>query len=249
MIKRIGVLLMLFVSGIPAVAQGPACTQNDTEPLVVSRAWWQAFATGEIGTLEERTASQFSWTSSTGSTLDRLGTLARAAGHDLTVVFEWKEGAVRAVSSSVAIVTNRLTETVRSAPPVTYRYLSVLECSEGRWRVAAAQSTRELELSIRVPDANRALDDFVGAYRAPSGLLQITTDGGALILTDPTGRRTRFESIGTDVFELSEVTGAGIIRFAFHRGLKGDVVSMTRIASTVTTFPRIELARELKTKE
>jgi hypothetical protein len=248
MFKRFSVLLLLLLSTVPMLAQASPC-EGDKDALTASRDWWRAYATGDLAFLEERTASQFSWTSSIGSTYDRKATLAKAASHDLEVVFDWKEGAVHNLGPASAIVTNRLIETITKTPPAAYRSLAVLECSGGRWRVAAAQSTRETELSIRVPDANPALHEFAGGYQAPGGILQISTDGAALVLTDPAGRRTRLESVGTHLFEPSAVAAAGAIRFVFHRGTDGKVASMTRIASTITTFPRLDVARERTTKE
>lgn len=246
-------ILPLLLLATPLTAQEVPCAKDGADgPLAVSRAWWTEFATGNTVALDGRTAPLFSWTASNGRTFDRAATLAKAAMHDpkARILFDWKDGAARLLGTTSAVVTNRIVETIRTTPPATYRYVAVTECSDGYWRVTAAQSTREAELSPRLPTLNADdLHDFVGSYRAASGrALKIEAAADALILTDPSGAKTRFETVGRDLFEASEVSGAGVIRFVFHRSGNGEVVAFSRLASNITLFPRIA-PRERPTRQ
>lgn len=52
----------------------------------------------------------------------RQAMLAKAAGHNpnAKMLIQWKQGTVHQPAPAVAIVTNRVVETIRTTPPATY---------------------------------------------------------------------------------------------------------------------------------
>jgi hypothetical protein len=232
---------LLVLLALPVAAQEQPCsTRAPQPPAAVSRTWWEAFALGKTESLAATSARVVSFVASNGRTFDRAELLAEAKTHGaMPVEFEWKDESVRHPSPEVAIVTGRVTE--RIAPrPATYRYLAVLECTNDRWLVAAAQNSREVASSNRIAAADAgALDDFAGEYRTPLGkTVRVALSGTNLVLIDPSGGETRLEPIAPAVFEVPGVSFQGLIRFVFARNGEGKVISMTRLTADVITFPR-----------
>ncbi|HEU0080360.1 MAG TPA: hypothetical protein VFQ76_22115, partial [Longimicrobiaceae bacterium] len=124
-----------------------------------------------------------------------------------------------------------------------YRYLTLLQRDGAGWRVAAAQSSRELALTPRVPAAAAgALADFAGSYSTPRGAaLRVLARDSVLVLVEPSGLEIPMEPIGPGLFEFGYVSlGNGIVRFSFPRDAAGRVTALVRLLpGSLTTFPRI----------
>ena len=242
---RIGIAVLLFVAsrGITLAACG---TSAPDDPLTVSKAWWSAFATGDSAYVAARTADHASFTINNGRTLDREQIVAETAKHAKAAVsVVWADESMRFVAPPVAVVTARATETVGERT-ARYRYLAVVQCAEGEWRLAAAQSTRELTETPRVPAATAgSLQDFSGRYRTPANrTLEIVAADTSLVLIDPTGARAPLEPIGPALFEVRGVSVQGLIRFSFVRDATGAVVAINRITTEITTYPRLPATKE-----
>lgn len=145
-----------------------ASAADSTGAIAAQRAWWTAFIVGDVRHLEASTAPSLWLTPSVGKNFDRAAMLAEAVKHTQgkNVRIEWTQESVQFPEPSVAIVTSRTLETTSQTS--IYRYLTVLQRSGSGWQVRAAQSTRELELTARVPMAVAgALDDYAGNYQTP----------------------------------------------------------------------------------
>jgi hypothetical protein len=223
----------------------PGSTAADTAgALAAQRDWWRAFATADTAYLQAHTARDFSLTLSSGRTFDRPAMLAQAATHvdGGRLAMRWEEEAVRVVAPPLVVATTRLTET-DGPTTATYRYLTVLNGTGGRWRVAAAQSTRELVFTPRVPaDRSGPLGEFAGGYRTPRGLvLRVEVRGAALAMVEPSGAEIPLEPIGPGIFEFRQLSPSnGMVRMVFTRDAAGRIAGMTRLINgEATTFPRI----------
>jgi hypothetical protein len=233
------VVLVLLTVCDTATASCTAVPLDD--PLTVSKAWWNAFSTGDVAYLTARTTRSASVTLNNGRGLNREELLADAVTHaHATVGATWSDEVVRELGEGAVAVTVRVTETVGSRV-AHYRYISVLQCNSGTWQIAVAQSTRELRETVRVPISIAGnLQDFAGEYRTPAGkTVQLFADASGLLLVDPSGARTRLEPIGPALFEAGGISVQGLIRFSFVRNTEGAVVALNRVATEVITFPRI----------
>ncbi|HEU4886196.1 MAG TPA: nuclear transport factor 2 family protein [Longimicrobium sp.] len=242
------VLLALGLAGCAgnaprAAVSGPAA--DDTAGVLeVQRAWWRAFAVADTAYLQAHTAADFSLTTSGGATFDRAGMLAQTATHvnggRLTMSFA--DEAARLAAPSVAVATTRSTEADGPAASSTFRYLTVMVRAADGWRVSAAQSTRELAFTPRVPATQAgALGDFVGAYVTPRGTeLRVQARDSSLALIEPSGKELPMVPVGPALFELGGASPLnGVVRLMFTRDASGRVTSMSRLLNgVVNTFPR-----------
>ncbi|HZG41477.1 MAG TPA: nuclear transport factor 2 family protein [Longimicrobium sp.] len=250
--RRFAVILVVpaFASSIAACAgtvrgARPGITAADNAgALAAQRDWWRAFATADTAYLQAHTTQEFSLTLSSGRTFDRAAMLAQAATHvnGGRLAMRWSEESVGVAAPPLAVATTRVTET-DGPTSATYRYLTVLDGTGGRWRVAAAQSTRELAFTPRVPvEQSGALGDFAGGYRTPRGLaLRVEVRGAALAMVEPSGVEIPLEPIGPGIFEFRQLSPSnGMVRMVFTRDASGRVAGMTRLINgEATTFPRI----------
>lgn len=169
--------------------------------------------------------------------------LAEAVKHTQgkNVRIEWTQESVQFPAPSVAIVTSRTLETTSQTS--IYRYLTVLQRSGSGWQVRAAQSTRELELTARVPLAIAgALDDYAGNYQTRQGaLLRVVVRDGRLMLIEPSGLEIALDPVGPGLFEFDRVwIGTGVVRLMFARDAGGKVASFSRlVVGVVNTFARV----------
>lgn len=238
-------LFTLASTACAGAAAGPAVAPYDEAgALAMQRDWWRAFAVADTAYLQAHTAPRLALTLSSGLTFDRAGAIAQAARHTngSRLGMDWGEQAVRVASPSTLVLTARVTET-EGQTATTYRYLTVLERTGPEWRVAAAQSTRELAFTPRLPAAAAGpLADYAGGYRTPrGGTLQVVVRDSALGLVEPSGQELPLEPIGPSLFEFRELSPAnGIVRFVFTRDESGRVAALVRlIPGHVNTFPRI----------
>lgn len=243
-------LAVLLAVAMAACASGgrqaalPAEAGDEAGALEVQRAWWRAYAIADTAYLQAHTAPDLWLTISSGTTYDRAGMLAAIGTHVNAgrLVMEWSDEAVRLASPSVAIATTRATETDGPVSAV-YRYLTTMERTTDGWRVLAAQSTRELAFTPRVPAAQAGpLADYAGAYRTPRGAtLRVEVRDSALALIEPSGTEIPIEPIGPGLFEFRTLSPSnGVVRMAFARDAGGRVTSMTRILNGLANvFPRI----------
>jgi hypothetical protein len=217
---------------------------DDAAALTLQRDWWRAFTVADTAYLQAHTAPAFWMTLSNGRTYDRAGMLAQAATHVNGAGFDvrWADESVRLASPAAVVATGSVTETAAGTSHV-YRYLTALERSGTGWRVAAAQSTRELTFTPRVPaTVSGPLADYAGGYRTPrGGALQVMVRDSSLALIEPSGAELPMEPIGPALFEFRNLSMSnGIVRFAFARDTSGRVTAMTRlIPGQVSIFPRI----------
>lgn len=242
--QRIGSLLLcLGLCLEPALARESGGGHGPTEQQVVAvaRAWWDAFARGDVEALEARTAPALSL--SLGTHLDRGQALDQAARHAGSAYAgtEWSEEQVRVIAPNVAIAASTAAEGF-GRQRATYRYLTVLERKGHVWRVGAAQSTRVLQATPRLSPAESGdLTAYAGIYQTPAGAaIRISAEAGALMLGEPGGGSRRLEPIGRDLFELAELQfRSGLVRFLFVRDREGRVIGLTRLGPQITTFPRV----------
>ena len=227
-----------------AIYASPVPAAPDTAGAVTAqRAWWRAFVLADTAYLRANSTPTLILTLSSGKTFGRDAALAEAASHTTggAVSVRWEDETVRSPGQSVVVVTSRVTETVGPTSS-TYRYLTVLERGPTGWRVAAAQSTRELAFAPRAYAAAASeLADFAGAYRTPRGLmLHVAVQDSALALTEPSGKELRLEPIGPGLFEFTALSPAnGVVRLLFTRDAAGRVTGLSQLVpSGVTTFPR-----------
>lgn len=229
----------------PASGPAPASPPGDTAgALAAQRDWWRAFVVADTAHLRAHAAPDLSLTLSGGQTYDLPAMLAAMATQTRGARLEvgWADETVRMMAPAVALVTSRVTES-DGLTVSRYRFLTLLQRDGAGWRVAAAQSARELALTPRVPAAAAgALADFAGAYRTPRGAaLRVVARDSALVLVEPSGLEIPMEPVGPGLFEFNYVSlGNGIVRFSFPRDSAGRVTALVRlIPGTVTTFPRI----------
>lgn len=246
--RVVAVFLLLGLAGCAGnashAAMSSAARADTAGVLEVQRGWWRAFTVADTAYLQAHTAPAFSLTISSGATFDRAAMLAQAATHvnGGRLTMAWADEAVRAPAPSLAIATTRATETDGQSVNSTYRYLTVMERGADGWRVAAAQSTRELTFTPRVSAAQAGdLGDFVGAYVTPRGTeLRVEAHDSSLALIEPSGKELPMVPVGPALFELGGMSPSnGIVRLVFTRDARGRVTSMSRLINgVVTTFPR-----------
>jgi hypothetical protein len=235
-------LLLAFVVASPAGAAAPR--QAEPTVLTAAHAWWDAFATGDAPRFSALSAADLSLTLSTGTTFDREGALSATRSHAGSAYAgtAWSDDRVRTAAPGVAIVTSVATEAFGNVRTV-FRYLTVLERHGSQWRVAAAQSTRVLSPSRRLPVGETGpLPDYAGRFRTPNGqVLEVKPMADHLLLVEPEGRERRLDAVGRDIFELDmPQSSSGVLRFLFNRDAAGRVSGVTRLGPQVATFPRID---------
>jgi len=243
--QRIGSLLLCLGLCLKPVLAGESAgghAHAEQQVVVVARAWWDAFARGDVEALDVRTAPALSLTLSLGTRLDRGQALEQAARHAGSAYAgtEWSEEQVRVIAPNVAIAASTAAEGF-GRQRTTYRYLTVLERKGHVWRVGAAQSTRVLQATPRLSPAEAGdLTAYAGMYQTPAGAaIRISAEAGALMLGEPGGDSRRLEPIGRDLFELAELQfSSGLLRFLFVRDPAGRVIGLTRLGPQITTFPR-----------
>lgn len=240
----IAVLVLFSASPANALQSSSAVRADSTHDAVkAARLWWRAFAVGDTAYLRARTAQRLSLTLSAGHVFDRRSMLARATTHIAGPPIEmgWSEESVNLHAKDAAVVHSRNKEVV--GPNTRYfRYTTVLGRVGGRWQVFAAQSTREVEPSRRIPMKEAAnLTDFAGSYRTQNGrTIRIAVRDSALSLVDPSGAELRLEPIGPGMFEPATMSLAGSLRFVFTRDAAGRVTALSRLSDGVTTYPRTD---------
>ena len=228
----------------PALPRGPASVQDrEASALAAAHAWWDAFAKGDAAAFADLSADTLSLTLGVGATLDRNQAIEETRRHAGAAYAgtDWSDDRVRLISPDLAIVTSTATEGFGRLK-TNFRYLSVLAREGDRWRTLAAQSTRVLVPTPRLPPGEEGpLADYVGRYRTPNGqVLDVRVSGGVLTLVEPGGTERRLEPIGRDLFELPKPQAAsGLLRFLFVRDSAGAVTGMTRLGPEVVTFPAL----------
>ena len=210
-------------------------------PLEASKAWWQAIS-GDTTYLKKHSTDEVTVTFNNGRSFNCPEIIAHVSKNSSSIIkSEWSEVIVQNPNPQTVIISNRVLETVGVMHHI-YKFITVLVYKDSIWKVAAAQSTRVLELSPRVTIAESGnLDDFAGSYRTPRGMiLKILVRDSSLVLVEPSGSETILEAIGPGLFEISKIPFAGNVRFSFNRDDSGQVRSITRIAHTITNMLRIQ---------
>lgn len=157
------------------------------------------------------------------------------------ITAEWSDIIKQSPNPLTAIITSRVIETIRGTPGIL-KFMTVLSKIGSEWKVAAAQSTKEIELSTRIPNAGAGnLQDYAGKYRTPIGAtLTVIVRDTLLILIDPSGAESPLEAIGPGLFEPPALHTVGNVRIVFGRDATGHVTSLSRITNKVTTLYRIQ---------
>ena len=228
----------------PASAIRPAVVADTTGASEFADAWWRALTVGDTAHLQRHTAPRLTLTLSGGKVFDRESMLRDAATHRpaSSMVIESKGASVVHATEGTVVVRSVVLEGARGNSNL-FHFLTVLERAGSSWRVAAAQSTRELGLTTRVTaQVAGTLSDFAGSYRGQrGGVLKIAVRDSVLTLTDPTGAESVLEPIGPSLFELPALyDGIGLIRYVFTRDAGGRVTSLSRLLyGSVLTWPRV----------
>lgn len=245
--------LVPFVACRPSAVQeaGPAPDRGGDRdvggPVAAQHAWWRTFADGDTVALRAGSAPEVTLTLSNGRTFDRAAMLAESQrlANLPHPTLEWSDTVVvRSSDGRAALVSARLRET--DPRGVTYnRTLTVLERADGAaagWRVLGAQSMREPRRYARLSAASAGdLAVYAGQYRVPAGILTISVQDSALVLTDPRGTATRLEPAGPGLFEaVAPAAVTEVVRVLFSRDDTGRINALSRLAANgVTTFPRV----------
>ena len=226
-------------------AEGAARTPTDTAAVAtVAERWWRAMTLGDTGYLAPHTAARLRVTLSNGKALGQRELLADAATHlpkPSTFVHGMTD--VSVLRAGDAVVVNGRMEEGSQGGSNTFHYLTVLERAGAVWQVVAAQSTREISLTSRVPaQVAGPLSDYVGSYRGQrGGIVRVVARDSVLALVSPDGTDARLEPIGPSLFELPTLyDGIAVVRFLFSRGSDGRVATLSRlIHGSVVSWTRI----------
>jgi hypothetical protein len=212
-------------------------------PLAAAKAWWHAVTFGDTAYLNKHSTGELTVTFNNGRSFTRSEIIAQVATFNSSarITSEWSHIVVQSPAPQTAIITNRIVETVGVMQHI-YKFITVLVSLDSQWKIAAAQSTREVELTTPVPVAEVGkLEDYAGTYRTPGGmLLKMLLRDTSLVLVEPSGSETRLAAIAPGLFEIPQILSAGNVRFAFNRDATGSVRSMIRIAHKITTMPRVK---------
>jgi hypothetical protein len=240
MLKR---MVSVFIPFLFLSLIGNAQDNSSNTPLFAAKAWWHATTFGDTAYLKKHSTDELTVTFNNGRSFTHSEIIAQVATHSASasINLEWSEIVEQTPAPQTAIITNRIVETV-GAMPHNYKFITVLVNVDSQWKVAAAQSTRVVELArpFAIADLGK-LKDYVGGYRTPRGIiLKILHRDTSLVLVEPSGKETRLEAIAPDLFEISQILSAGNVRFAFSRDATGGVTAMTRIAHNIVTMSRIK---------
>ena len=220
-----------------------AQNKNDTTAIAAARAWWHATTFGDTAYLKAHSTDNLTVTFNSGRSFTHSEIISQVATHNPSAPIRavWSHVLQQRPAPKTAIVTNRVVETLGNTPHV-YKFITVLVSVNSRWKVAAAQSTREIELAPAVPVTELGkLEDFAGSYRTPAGIvLKTVVRDSSLILIEPSGAETKLAGIGPGLFEIPKILSAGNVRFSFARDATGKVTAMIRIAHKITTMARVE---------
>jgi hypothetical protein len=236
---RIALLTLLLCLSVFTNAQN----KNDTTAITAAKAWWQATTFGDTAYLKAHSTDQLTVTFNSGRSFTHSQIIAQVATHNPSAPIraEWSNVLQQRPAPQTAIVTNRVVEKVGNTRHV-YKFMTVLVSVNSVWKVAAAQSTREIELAPTVAATESGKpEDFAGSYRTPGGInLKTVVRDSSLVLVEPSGAETKLAAIGQGLFEIPKILSAGNVRFSFSRNAAGQVTSMIRIAHNITTMRRVE---------
>src|SRR5687768_5356799 len=198
-------IVNVFIPFIFLCVIANAQDSSNATPLSAAKAWWHATTFGDTAYLKKHSTPELTVTFNSGRSFTHSEIIAQVATHDplARINSEWSDILVQTPTPQTAIVTNRIIETVGSMPH-TYKFITVLVHRDSNWKVAAAQSTRVVELAPPFTiDEPGKLQGYAGTYRTPGGvLLTVLARDTSLIITDPSGRETRLAAIGLDLFEI-----------------------------------------------
>jgi hypothetical protein len=218
--------------------------QNGNEaPLAAAKAWWHAVTFGDTMHIKNHSTENIMVTFNNGRSFTYREIIAQVSTHhpSANITLEWSESSAQAAGPQTVIITNRIVEKVGAANNI-YKFITVLVKYGKKWKVAAAQSTRELGIAKRIP-AKQAGDliDYAGIYRTPGGMtMQVIAKDTVLLLKEPSGTETILEPVAPGLFEFQAISFAGNVRFSFHRDATGSVVSLTRIAHNIVMMPKMK---------
>jgi hypothetical protein len=233
--------IFLSVCLLCASAMSKAQNNNDTSAIAAARAWWHAVTFGDTSKVKSSSTEQLTVTFNNGRHFTRSEFVKQIATHNAAapVKAEWSHIVQQLPASKTAIITNRIVETVGKMQHV-YRFITFLTFINSTWMVAAAQSTRVLELAPPIPISPAgSLSEFVGSFGTPGGLVLTTVlKDSSIVVIEPSGAETKLAAIGPGLFEIPQILSAGNVRFSFTRDKTGKVTHMTRIAHKIMTLPR-----------
>ncbi|RYE57575.1 MAG: hypothetical protein EOP48_05505 [Sphingobacteriales bacterium] len=236
---KISLTASFIVASLLCMAQ----KEGDTSAIGEAKAWWNAVTFGDTAYLKTHSTAGLTVTFNSGRSFNHAEIIRQVATHDpkAPIKAEWSQAELQSPSPTTAIVTNRVIETVGKTPHI-YKFITVLIRNNSGWIVAAAQSTREIQLAPAIPVKEAGnLVDFAGSYKTPAGLTLTTViRDTSLVLVEPSGAETRLEAIGPGIFEIPKILSAGNVRFVFSRDESGKVVSVIRVAHLITTMKRLQ---------
>lgn len=237
-VRAISIFILLCFLSQTVHAQDPSDSVFNA-----TKTWWTRATFGDTAYVRAHSTEDLAVTYSNGRRYSRTQLLSQIAQYNpaADITDEWSDVSIQRPVPDLAILTNSTIERVGNTVH-HYKYITVLVRRGQDWKIADAQSTRELALSPRIPveQAGR-LEDFAGQYLTPGGLiLRIAPRGNGLVLTEPSGAETLIEPVGPGLFEFPKVISAGLIRFSFNRDASGKVTSLTRIAHNVIVMKKQE---------
>jgi hypothetical protein len=216
---------------------------QSSDPAIAAKDWWTAVTFGDTAYVQKHSTQSLAVTFSNGRSFMRNEFIMEVAKYNpgAKIGMNWSEEIVQHTTAQTAVVKHKLIERIGiGTNPL--RLITILVANGQGWKIAAAQSTKEIELSPRIPleQAGR-LEDFVGSYRTLTGaLLQVVIKNNALILIEPSGAEAHLEAIGPGVFEPPTLHASGNVRIVFSRDSEGSVIALNRIGNKIVTLPKIK---------
>jgi hypothetical protein len=236
---KTAILFVLFLN----ISQYIKAQNSNSALLGAAKAWWHAVTVGDTTYIKDNSTDELTVTFNNGRSFTRKEIIYQVGSHDpfAKITSEWSDIKEQKLTPQTAIITNKIVEKI-GAMSHTYKFITVIVKAGPKWKIAAAQSTRELSLAPRIPLSEAGkLEDYVGEYRTPAGMtLKIIIKDTSLVMVEPSGAENKLEPVGPSLFELSYMPFAGNVRFVFYRDAEGKVKSFTRLAHVITTMTRIK---------
>jgi hypothetical protein len=239
MFKKPAIILVFLLC---LLVSGNAQNKNDSL-IAAAKAWWHASTFGDTSYVKDHSTEGLTVVFNSGRSFTRSEIINQISAYDPSapITSEWSHISVQSPVPQTSIVTNRVIETVGKTSHI-YKWITVLVLINAQWKVAAVQSTREMELAPPIPISEAGnTSSYPGGYRTPGGaVLTIALRDSSLVLIEPSGQETKLSAIAPDLFEIPAILSAGNVRFAFSRDGNGNVASMIRIANKIMTMPKVK---------
>lgn len=232
---------ILFLAAFLYKSTGTDAQNINDAQVVAAKAWWHAFYLSDTNYIKTNSTNELTVTYPNGRSFSLKQLNAQIGNPDPKITSEWYDINMQMPNPQTAIITNRVIE-AKGTNTGIFKFITVLVQVRSKWKIAAVQSTRFLELSPRVSESLAGkLEDYSGKYRTPSGaILSVVVRDTSLVIVDPSGGEAPLEAIGPGLFEPPTVPYIGNVRIFFSRDATGRVTSLNRVTNNVITMTRIQ---------